>query len=43
MGVGEDPGASKVSKAKELGIPIVGQQNFVSLLETGVFGVESLV
>jgi DNA ligase (NAD+) len=40
--VGEDPSANKVTKAKDLGIPIVGQQNFVSLLETGVFGIESL-
>jgi len=39
--VGEDPGASKVTKAKELGVPIVAHQNFMSLLETGVYGVES--
>ena len=41
MVVGEDPGASKVTKAKELGVPIVAHQNFMSLLETGVYGVES--
>jgi DNA ligase (NAD+) len=40
--VGEDPGASKVTKATDLGIPIVSHRDFVSLLETGVFGVESL-
>jgi DNA ligase (NAD+) len=40
--VGEDPSASKVTKAKDLGIPIVSHRDFVSLLETGVFGVESL-
>ena len=33
--VGESPGASKVSKATELDIPIVPQERFIELLETG--------
>lgn len=33
--VGESPGASKVTKATELGIPIVPQERFSELLETG--------
>jgi len=33
--VGEAPGTSKVSKAAELGIPIVSAEGFASLLETG--------
>lgn len=33
--VGEAPGASKVNKASELGIPQVPAQDFVRLLETG--------
>jgi DNA ligase (NAD+) len=33
--VGEAPGASKVTKATELGIPIVSAEGFASLLETG--------
>lgn len=34
--VGEAPGASKVDKAAELGIPIVDAADFEALLETGV-------
>ncbi len=33
--VGEAPGASKVTKAAELGIPVVSAEGFASLLETG--------
>jgi DNA ligase (NAD+) len=33
--VGESPGASKLTKAEELGIPIVGAENFESLLVNG--------
>ncbi len=33
--VGNEPGASKVSKAEELGIPMIDEQTFVALLETG--------
>ena len=33
--VGEGPGASKLSKAEELGIPILDEAGFVQLLETG--------
>ena len=33
--VGEAPGASKVTKANELGIPIVPAERFTALLETG--------
>jgi DNA ligase (NAD+) len=35
--VGEAPGASKVTKAAELGIPVVSAEGFASLLETGEF------
>jgi DNA ligase (NAD+) len=34
--VGEAPGASKLTKAEELGIPIVAAENFESLLANGV-------
>jgi DNA ligase (NAD+) len=34
--VGEAPGASKLTKAEELGIPIVSAENFDSLLANGV-------
>jgi DNA ligase (NAD+) len=34
--VGESPGASKLTKAEELGIPIVSAENFESLLVNGV-------
>ena len=34
--VGESPGASKVTKAEELGVPIIDEAAFVELLETGV-------
>ena len=34
--VGEAPGASKLTKAEELGIPIVSAENFESLLVNGV-------
>jgi DNA ligase (NAD+) len=33
--VGEDPGASKLTKATELGIPVLDEAGFVHLLETG--------
>jgi DNA ligase (NAD+) len=33
--VGEDPGASKLAKATELGIPQLGAEDFAALLETG--------
>ena len=35
MVVGEAPGHSKVTKAAELGIPVVLAENFGQLLETG--------
>jgi DNA ligase (NAD+) len=33
--VGESPGASKVTKAEELGVPVVDEAGFLHLLETG--------
>jgi DNA ligase (NAD+) len=33
--VGEDPGASKLTKAQELGVPVLNEAAFVRLLETG--------
>ncbi len=33
--VGETPGASKVQRAEELGIPVIGGSDFDALLETG--------
>jgi BRCT domain type II-containing protein len=33
--VGSDPGASKVTKAQELGIKIIGSEKFGALLESG--------
>ncbi len=33
--VGADPGASKVAKAEEAGVPVIDEAAFVSLLETG--------
>jgi len=33
--VGEGPGASKVTKAEELGVPVLDEVAFLSLLETG--------
>jgi DNA ligase (NAD+) len=33
--VGNDPGASKVTKAEDLGVPILDEAQFESLLETG--------
>jgi DNA ligase (NAD+) len=33
--VGEGPGASKVTKAEELGVPVIDEAAFVALLETG--------
>ena len=36
--VGDDPGTSKVKKAVELGIPRIGEEEFVRLLETGELG-----
>ena len=34
--VGEAPGASKITKASELGIPVVQADDFTTLLETGL-------
>jgi DNA ligase (NAD+) len=33
--IGEEPGASKVTKARELGIPMLDEAGFERLLETG--------
>jgi DNA ligase (NAD+) len=33
--VGEDPGATKVNKANELGVPVIDEPAFLRLLETG--------
>jgi DNA ligase (NAD+) len=33
--VGEDPGASKLTKATDLGIPLLDEEQFARLLETG--------
>ena len=33
--VGESPGASKVTKAESLGVPILDEAAFVALLESG--------
>ncbi len=33
--VGDEPGASKVAKARELGIPMLDEAGFARLLETG--------
>ena len=33
--VGDDPGASKLTKAQDLGVPILGLDGFLHLLETG--------
>ena len=33
--VGQNPGAAKVTKAEELGIPMLDQAQFETLLETG--------
>ncbi|HEV8116863.1 MAG TPA: BRCT domain-containing protein, partial [Acidimicrobiales bacterium] len=33
--VGREPGASKVAKAEELGVPVVDEAAFTRLLETG--------
>jgi DNA ligase (NAD+) len=35
--VGDAPGASKLAKAEELGVPIVGASGFEELLETGMW------
>lgn len=40
--VGSEPGASKVTKAEDLGVPMIDEAGFESLLETGVVpGVDS--
>jgi DNA ligase (NAD+) len=36
--VGESPGANKVTKAEQLGIPMIDEEAFVRLLETGEVG-----
>jgi DNA ligase (NAD+) len=33
--VGDDPGASKLTKAEDLGVPVLDEEGFVELLETG--------
>ena len=33
--VGDEPGAAKLTKAEELGVPILDEAGFVALLETG--------
>ena len=33
--VGEAPGAAKLTKAEALGVPILDEEGFVKLLETG--------
>jgi DNA ligase (NAD+) len=33
--VGDNPGASKVTKAEQLGVPILDEAGFERLLETG--------
>jgi DNA ligase (NAD+) len=33
--VGESPGASKLTKAEELGVPVIDEAAFDHLLETG--------
>jgi DNA ligase (NAD+) len=33
--VGDSPGASKVSKAEQVGVPIIDEAGFLALLETG--------
>ena len=33
--VGESPGAAKVTKAEQLGVPVLGGDAFAALLETG--------
>jgi DNA ligase (NAD+) len=35
--VGADPGQSKVTKAEEVGVPILDERQFVRLLETGTY------
>jgi DNA ligase (NAD+) len=39
--VGRDPGASKVTKAEELGVPILDEEAFAQLLTTGELPISS--
>ncbi len=36
--VGSDPGSSKLTKAESLGVPIIGEEQFLILLDTGEIG-----
>lgn len=36
--LGDSPGASKITKAEELGIPVIDEAAFITLLETGSLG-----
>jgi DNA ligase (NAD+) len=40
--VGDDPGASKLAKATELGIPVVPAERFEDLLDSGELPTEDL-
>jgi BRCT domain type II-containing protein len=40
--VGAEPGASKVTKAESLGIPVLDEVGFIELLETGALPAQTL-